>query len=102
MTEQVTLKTKNEGRVAAGKRLVEWNRKNKSNLLNNKDQEPTNAESSDLSSSQQEPTSHASSARYCGGAAIVLGIVIALYFYQRKKPALAPATTKVDDIFCMK
>ena len=37
MNEQV-LKTKNEGRVAAGKRLAEWNRKNKEDLLKNKNQ----------------------------------------------------------------
>ena len=37
MSEQV-VKAKNEGRVAAGKRLVEWNRRNKEDLLKNKNQ----------------------------------------------------------------
>ena len=36
MSEQV-VKAKNEGRIAAGKRLVEWNRKNKEDLLKNKE-----------------------------------------------------------------
>ena len=45
MSEQV-VKAKNEGRVAAGKILVEWNRKNKEDLLKNKNQEPTSGESS--------------------------------------------------------
>ena len=30
-------KTKSEGRIAAGKRLAEWNRKNKEDLLKNKE-----------------------------------------------------------------
>ena len=102
MTEQVT-KSKNEGRVAAGKRLVEWNRKNKENLVKNKEQ----VESSDLTrdaGDQQEPQSQTSTVLY-GGLAIVVVIGVALYVY-RKKPA--PLTTSAappsnnDDIFCMR
>ena len=102
MTEQVT-KSKNEGRVAAGKRLVEWNRKNKENLVKNKEQ----VESSDLTrdaGDQQEPQSQTSTVVY-GGLAIVVVIGVALYVY-RKKPA--PLTTSAappsnnDDIFCMR
>ena len=51
--EQVT-KSKNEGRVAAGKRLVEWNRRNKENLIKSKEQVKPSDESS-----AQEPTSEA-------------------------------------------
>ena len=102
MSEQVT-KSKNEGRVAAGKRLVEWNRKNKENLVKNKEQ----VESSDLTrdaGDQQEPQSQTSTVLY-GGLAIVVVIGVALYVY-RKKPA--PLTTSAappsnnDDIFCMR
>ena len=102
MTEQVT-KSKNEGRVAAGKRLVEWNRKNKENLVKNKEQ----VESSDLTrdaGDQQEPQSQTSTVLY-GGLAIVVVIGVALYVY-RKKPA--PLTTSAappsnnDDIFRMR
>ena len=102
MSEQVT-KSKNEGRVAAGKRLVEWNRKNKENLVKNKEQ----VESSDLTrdaGDQQEPQSQTSTV-LCGGLAIVVVIGVALYVY-RKKPA--PLTTSAappsnnDDIFCMR
>ena len=39
-------KTKHPGRVAAGKRVAGWNRKNKENLVKNKEQ----VESSNLSS----------------------------------------------------
>ena len=102
MSEQVVTKSKNEGRVAAGKRLVEWNRKNKENLVKNKEQ----VESSDLTrdaGDQQEPQSQTSTVVY-GGLAIVVVISVALYVY-RKKPA--PLTTSAappsnnDDIFCM-
>ena len=101
MSEQVT-KSKNEGRVAAGKRLVEWNRKNKENLVKNKEQ----VESSDTrdAGDQQEPQSQTSTVLY-GGLAIVVVIGVALYVY-RKKPA--PLTTSAappsnnDDIFCMR
>ena len=48
MSEQVT-RPKNEGRVAAGKRLAEWNRKNKENLLKNEGQ----VDSSDNPSAQE-------------------------------------------------
>jgi len=95
MAEQVT-SIKSEGRVAVGKRLVEWNRKNKENLLKNKQQVSLSTESS----SQQEPTSHA--ALYCGGTAVILvGVGTALYLYQRKKPVPAPAR-KNDVIFGMR
>ena len=101
MTEQVT-KSKNGGRVAAGKRLVEWNRKNKENLVKNKEQ----VESSDLTrdaGDQQEPQSQTSTVLY-GGLAIVVVIGVALYVY-RKKPA--PLTTSAappsnNDIFRMR
>ena len=39
-------KTKSEGRIAAGKRLAEWNRKNKEDLLKNKEQVPAQVNSS--------------------------------------------------------
>lgn len=96
MSEQVT-KSKNEGRVAAGKRLAEWNRKNKENLLKNKDQvavsDPTRA-----AGDQQEPQSQ--TVVYGGALAIVVVIGVALYIY-RKKPATSPAPSNNDDIFCM-
>ena len=53
MSEQVT-KPKNEGLVATDKRLAEWNRKNKENLLKNKEQ----VESSDNLSAQAVSYTH--------------------------------------------
>ena len=106
MTEQVT-KPKSEGRVAAGKRLVEWNRKNKENLVKNKEQVESSGDSSNLSSDQQEPQSQ--STVVYGGALAVLVVVGALYLYRGKitsrlgmsttpsKPPPAPE----HDIFCM-
>ena len=102
MSEQVT-KSKNEGRVAAGKRLVEWNRKNKENLVKNKEQVESSDPTRDAGD-QQEPQSQTSTVVYGGALAIVVVIGVALYVY-RKKPA--PLTTSAapssnnDDIFCM-
>ena len=83
MSEQVT-RPKNEGRVAASKRLAEWNRKNKENLLKNEGQ----VESSD-NSSTQELQSQTSTVVYGSGALAVLAVIgVALYLYHEKKPVL--------------
>ena len=99
MSEQVT-KPKNEGLVATDKRLAEWNRKNKENLLKNKEQ----VESSD-NLSAQEPQSQTSTVVYGSGALVVLAVIgVALYLYHEKKPVLnAKATPAPEpDIFCMR
>ena len=86
MSEQV-VKAKNEGRVAAGKRLAEWNRKNKENKKQ--------VESSDDSSvpiSAQEPVSAASNTTLYGCAAVALAGIAAFYFWKRNttpQPAVA-------------
>ena len=95
MSEQVT-RPKNEGRVAAGKRLAEWNRKNKENLLKNEGQ----VESSD-NPSAQELQSQTSTFVYGSGALAVLAVIgVALYLYHEKKPVPTPAPE--PDIFCMR
>ena len=98
--EQVT-KVKNEGRVAAGKRLVEWNRKNKENLVKNREQ----VASSDFPSAPREPQSQASTVVYGGGAlAILVGVGFALYLLSREKkplPAAHSLESSNDEIFCM-
>ena len=102
MSEQVT-KSKNEGRVASGKRLVEWNRKNKENLKNKEqvDQRATQLQSSNLSSDQQEPQSQTSTVVYGGALAIVAVIGVALYVYRKKPAPPSSAPSNNDDIFCM-
>ena len=94
------MKPKNEGRVAAGKRLAEWNRKSKENFLKNKEQ----VESSD-NPSAQEPQSQTSTIVYGSGALAVLAVIgVALYLYHEKKPVLNAKATPVPepDIFCMR
>ena len=90
-------KSKNEGRVAAGKRLAEWNRKNKENLLKNKEQVETSTSSSASevnSSVGKVPTSQLA----LGGVAVVIGIAI-VFWKRRSTPQEAP---KIDgDIFRM-
>ena len=68
--EQQVLKPKNEGRVAAGRKLAEWNRKNKENLIKKKEQvKPSEP------SSAQEPTSEASSTLYIPASVLVAWIL---------------------------
>ena len=102
MTEQVT-KFENEGRVAAGKRLVEWNRKNKENLVKNRE-EVASSVSPSAPSDQQEPQSH-HTVLYSGGALAVLVVGAALYLYRGKiasdsTPSKPPAPSE-PDIFRM-
>ena len=105
MSEQVT-KSKNEGRVAAGKRLVEWNRKNKENLVKNREQVASSGDSNVPSrdaGDQQEPQSQTSTVFYGGGALAVLAVIgVVLYLYHEKKPAPPKALSNNDDIFCMR
>ena len=102
MTEQVT-KVKNEGRVAAGKRLVEWNRKQKENLVKNREA-VASSDSPSVSSDQQEPQSH-HTVVYGSGALAIVGVGVALYLYRGKTsdstPSKAPPLSNNDDIFRM-
>ena len=99
MTEQVT-KVKNEGRVAAGKRLVEWNRKKKEDLVKNKAQ----VGSSDTSSVQVPTSPESGGATFYGGGALAVIVVvgvIALYLYREKTTPSKPPPAPEHDIFCM-
>ena len=99
MTEQVT-KVKNEGRVAAGKRLVEWNRKNKENLVKNREEVASSGNSSNLSS-DQEPQSHHTVVYGSGALAVLVDVGVALYLYREKTTPSKPPPAPEHDIFCM-
>ena len=101
MSEQVT-KPKSKGRVAAGKRLVEWNRKHKEDLLKNREQVAISDPTRDAGD-QQEPQSQTSTVVYGGALAIVVVIGVALYIYRKKPapPTTSPAPSNNDDIFCI-
>ena len=101
MNEQVT-KSKSEGRVAAGKRLVEWNRKNKENLAKNRE-EVASSDAPSASGAQQEPQSHHTVIYGSGAVAVLVGVGFALYFYRGKKPIpTAHPLESNNDIFRMK
>ena len=97
--EKVT-KPKNPGRVAAGKRTAELNRKRKEDLLRNQKTVP-----SDTGSSAEEVHRglELSGRALCGGGALaVLAVIgVALYLYHEKKPAPPKALSNNDDIFHM-
>ena len=99
--DQVT-KPKSEGRVAAGKRLVEWNRKNKENLVKNREEVASSGDSSNLSS-DQEPQSHHTVVYGSGALAVlvVVGVGVALYLYREKTTPSKPPPAPEHDIFCM-
>ena len=107
MSEQVT-KTKNEGRVAAGKKLAEWNRKKKEDLIKNKNQVSSSGESSADEVSSKSQTALAStflsSSFYGIGAAIALAVGIAMVFlwkHNTPNTTSQPAAEPKNDIFRM-
>ena len=90
---EVTIKPKHPGRVAAGKRTAELNRKRKEDLL----KVPTQVDSG----TESVPGGD-SSWKYGGGVAILAVIGVALYLYHEKKPI--PTTHPLEsnnDIFRM-
>ena len=95
--ETVT-KAKNEGRVAAGKRLVEWNRKNKEALLKNKAQEPSQV----TVSKNQEPNQIDACVNQVlssymvqyGALAIILLAIGGYIYYTRKQAVVVEPTPK--------
>ena len=69
-------KSKNEGYVGTGKRLVEWKRKNKADLLKNKGQMNSSDEPS-----VQVPTSSKSSQAYKYGGGDVIAVTVRYSFF---------------------
>ena len=102
--EEVT-KLKNPGRVAAGKRTAELNRKRKEDLLRNQKTVPSDAGSG----AEEVPRGLELSGRaLCGGGAVAILLVgagFALYFYRGKKkplPAAHSLESSNGEIFCMR
>ena len=93
MSSKVT-KQKNAGRVAAGKRLAEWNRKNKFELSQEPSQELSQEPSQEPSQehSQEQASMIKSEYLYGVGFLIVVGLVI-----YAVKPAAATKTSPVKD-----
>jgi len=103
MSEQV-VKTKNEGRVAAGKRLAEWNRKNKEDLLKNKNQVNSSAAVGTKEVSPNTSLSTFSSSSVYGiGTAVALAGIAVLFLWKRNTPnsTQKPVTKPENDIFRM-
>ena len=94
-------KIKHPGRVVSGKRLVEWNRKNKKDLLQEAGQEPKQEPKPEL----EQELSTETSLKYVIGGAIVLAIGIVVFFYWNNsklpKTASQPAAEPKNDIFRM-
>ena len=89
---------KHPGRVASGKRLVEWNRNNNKKGL----QEPKEPKNDPIQESAQEPQVKSSQALYAGGGVIiVVGALAAWYFLIAPKPLQTKSPPKTD-IFSMR
>ena len=100
MDNQVT-KVKSEGRVAAGKRLVEWNRKKKEDLKSTDqvpDQIPAQVPTQVNSSDDQVNSSGAPVGQVLiSGVIILVGGGIALYLYTRHTTPTTPVNPSVSD-----
>ena len=91
MSSQVT-KEKNTGRVKAGHRLREWNRKNKEDLLKNQKQKPIEGKLS-VEPSEISTTKHVEVGTnksydvymYGVGILVILGVGVLVYFKTSKK-----------------
>ena len=97
--EQQVTKLKNEGRVAAGKRLAEWNRKNKENLIKNKEQVESSGESSAPTSAQEPASATSNTTLYRAAIVLVAGIICG--FYWKRNTTLKVAIQPENDIFKM-
>ena len=103
MNVQVT-KAKHPGRVAAGKKLVEFNRKKKEEQIKNKSQVDLSDEPSanEVESSTSSSTSSSTYSSYSTGAAIVAIAGVAVFLLW--KHDISPKTSSEppeNDIFRM-
>jgi len=91
---------KHPGRVASGKRLVEWNRNNNKKGL----QEPKEPKNDLIQKPAQEPQVKSSQALYAGSGVIVVAALLAAWYFLRKKPAEVKTTSplKKHDIYSMR
>ena len=90
---------KHPGRVASGKRLVEWNRNNNKKGL----QEPKEPKNDPIQE-PQEPQVKSSQVIYAGSGVIVVAALLAAWYFLRKKPAEVKTTSplKKHDIYSMR
>ena len=97
MSEVIT-KPKHPGRVAAGKRTAELNRKRKEDLLSNHKTVPTQVDSG----AESVPGGD-SSWKYGGALVILVGVGFAFYLYHKKKPVpTAHPRESNNGIFCIR
>ena len=97
MSEQV-VKAKNEGRVAAGKRLAEWNRTRKPNKNKENKKQVESSDDSSVPISAQEPVSAASNTTLYGCAAVALAGIAAFYFWKRNTTPQPTVAKPENDI----
>jgi len=95
--ETVT-KEEHPGRVASSKKLVEWNRKNKVNLLKEPAQEPIQEPTQKPAQEPaQEPRVTSSQALYACGVIIIAGA--AASYFLHKPPEVKTTSPPKKDIF---
>ena len=105
VTKVTTVKKKNPNRVAAGKKLAEFNKKKKENLKQSNDPEPEKVDETKEPNPVQ-PASMSYSTYLCTGVGLlILGGVAALVFLRKKpsEPIVIPPSkgTKKNDPFDM-
>ena len=96
-------KEKHPGRVAAGKRLTEWNQQNKAKLkLENLDQASSNASSLQAPSSSLQAPSSSLQAPSVSISLIIFGVLaVGGYYLWEKKPQqnVSESKPKTQEIF---
>ena len=98
-------KEKHPGRVAAGKRLTEWNQQNKAKLkLENLDQASSNASSLQAPSSSLQAPSSSLQAPSISISLIIFGVLalaVGGYYLWQKKPQqnVSESKPKTQEIF---
>ena len=107
--QSIVTKVKNPGRIASGKKLAEWNRQNKENLIKNKEQVSASDKSSDKSS-EQIPTGH--TITLYTFIILAVGSIAALYLYKSRsvnrrlpltpEPKIVERVSRGDDFFKMR
>ena len=84
VTKVTTVKKKNPNRVAAGKKVAEFNRKKKENLKQSNDQEPEKVDETKEPTPVQSTSMSYSTYLYTGVGLLILGGAAALVFLQKK------------------
>ena len=99
--DSTVTKVKNPGRQAAGKKLVEWNKRNKEALLKNQKEPESSANEVPNPVENKEPASQnqVPSTPLILGILVILGVGGTAYYYYYQKKDAPPSPQKKAKIY---